>query len=452
MRKASLKEVLLYGMGGMGSNIPFMLTMQFLMFFYTDIVGISAAAVGGLFLVSRFIDAITDPIMGMIADSTKSKFGKYRPYVQFGGIALGFTVIALFWSPNVSLSMKILYVYITYIVYSLVSTVANIPYHSLTPIMSEDPDQRTTIATTKQIIGVLGTSFVTIGAVPITTALGGDARAWLIYATISAVVIALAFQLCALGAKRHDTMELHNAYSNNKPNLKIKEQLAIVYKNKAVLMLMIAFGTDMIAMAAASAVNVYYFIYAVNRPDLIALIASFGLFIGFPVTLTVPLLSKLIGKKRLFTIASSLLVIVSGSLFFIPYTAVNLIVAQAIVLASLAPFTGVVGWAMLADCVEYGEYVTGNRGAGIVSSQLTFINKLGMALGGFLAGALLAAFGYVANQAQTEETLRAIVGIKALLPAAGYLASVIAMQFYPITKEFYGKMIQELSERRRASA
>lgn len=445
MRKAKMSEVLKYGLGGVGSNVAFMLVMAYLMFFYTDVFGINAAAVGGLFFVTRFIDAITDPMMGMIADRTRSKHGKFRVWVLFGAPLLGVLVAMMFAAPDLSPTGKLIYVYATYIAYSLISTVVNIPYHSLTPVLSEDPDQRTVIATTKQLLGQFGNAFVTIGAIPIVSALGGGARAWQIYGIISGVIIVIAFYFCAWGAKNHDVGNalIKDGSVDDKPKLTFKKQMALIFKNRALLMLMIAFCTDMIAFAAANATNIYYFTYAIKRPDLIAVVGLFGLAIGVPITFTIPALSKRFGKKRLFTIASSILIVISSWLFFIPFENVSLILAQAAIIAAVSPFTGVIGWAMLADCVEYGQWVTGVRGEGTVSSQLTFVNKLGMALGGILAGMMLSAVGYVAGGEQTPQVLKAIVGIKALLPAAGYICSVVAMMFYPITKEFYYRMIED---------
>jgi sugar (glycoside-pentoside-hexuronide) transporter len=448
LRRAKFSEVIRYGMGGVGSNVAFMLVMAYLMFFYTDIFGINAAAVGGLFLVSRFIDAVTDPLMGMIADRTKSKWGKYRPWIIFGAPLLGLNVVMLFTAPNLSPGGKLAYVYVTYIFYSLVSTVVNIPYHTLTPVLSEDPNQRTVIATTKQLLGQVGTSFVSIGAIPIVTALGGGKSAWQMYGIMCGVIMAISFFICAAGAKEHDNMEIHNKYEKFGEKFSLIEQLQLVFKNRALLMLMIAFGTDMFALAGASAVNVYYFTYAVKRPDLIAVVAMFGLFIGVPVTFFVPILSNKFGKKNIFMIASTVLMFLTASLFFIPYSAFNLILIQSAALAAISPFTGVVGWAILADCVEYGEWVTGKRGAGIISSQLTFINKMGMAFGGLAVGVMLQKVGYVAGAQQTPETLRAIVAIKGLFPAAGYLCSIVSMWFYPITKEFYYKMLEDNAKRR----
>lgn len=452
-RKSKGVEILAYGFGGIGSNIPFMLAMMYLMFFYTDHFGINAAAVGGLFLVSRFIDAITDPIMGMIADRTKSRFGKYRLWIIFGAPVLGILTVMLFSAPNLGSTGKMVYVYITYILYSIFSTIVNIPYHSLTPVMSEDPDQRTTIATTKQILGLFGSMFVTVGAIPIVAALGNDTAAWQKYGIIAAILMTLAFWICAYGARKHDKMEIHNQYinPNNEEKVSLKDQLELIYKNKALLMLMIAFGTDMIAFAAANAVNMYYMTYNIGRQDLIPVIGMIGLGMSVVVSLLIPLLARKIGKKPLFLTGSAILMVLSAILYFIPFTAVNQVVIVSVLISGFGPLTGVLGWAMLADCVEYGEWKTGIRGAGTVSSQLTFINKLGMAFGGLIGGVLLSAAGYVAGVQQSPETLEVIVRIKTWLPIAGYVCSLVAMYFYPITKEFYEKMIKENEERRMAA-
>jgi len=447
-RRASISEVVRYGFGGIGSNIPFFLTLQFLMFFLTDHFGISAAAVGGLFLFSRLIDAVTDPLMGMLADRTITKIGRYRPYIMWGAPVLGLLTIMLFWSPDLSATGKIVYIYVTYIAYSLVSTVVNIPYHSLTPVLTQDPDQRTVVATFKQVLGIVGIMFVSVGAIPITKALGGGSRAWTIFASIAAVFLTFSFWLCASGAKKHDKIE-HYKKENSVTGLSFFDQLKLITKNKALLMLMIAFGTDMIAYAAASAVNIYYFTYAVKRPDLIASTMGIGVVFSILVSIFIPLLSKKIGKKPLFMAGSAILMVLSFILFFIPFTSVSIIFVLAVLTMAFGPLTAVVGWSMLADCVEYGEWKTGLEGAGTVSSQLTFINKLGMALGGFIGGALISMAGYIPGAEQTDTVLKTIVGIKTLLPVAGYIASLISMYFYPITKEFYSKMIIENEDRRK---
>jgi len=361
-RRASVSEVVRYGFGGIGSNIPFFLTLQFLMYFLTDHFGISAAAVGGLFLFSRLIDAVTDPLMGMLADRTISKIGKYRPYIMWGAPVLGLLTVMLFWTPALGTTGKIIYIYVTYIAYSLVSTVVNIPYHSLTPILTQDPDQRTVVATFKQVLGIVGIMFVSVGAIPITKALGGGSSAWTIFAFISAILLTLSFWLCASGAKKHDKIE-HYKKENSVTGLSFVDQLKLITKNRALLMLMIAFGTDMIAYAAASAVNIYYFTYAVKRPDLIASTMGIGIVFSIVVSIFIPVLSKKIGKKPLFLAGSAILMVLSLILFFVPFTSVSIIFALAVLTMAFGPLTGVIGWSMLADCVEYGEWKTGLEGA-----------------------------------------------------------------------------------------
>ncbi|EFC96828.1 putative transporter, partial [Hungatella hathewayi DSM 13479] len=139
--KAKFLDVFKYSFGGLGSNLAFFLVMSYLTFFYTDIFGISSMVVSGLMLISRFIDAFTDPVMGMLGDHTRSKMGKYRPWIIWGAPVLGFLIFLLFTAPDLSPNMKVVYVYVVYIAYSLASTVVNIPYHSLTPVMSQDPYQ-----------------------------------------------------------------------------------------------------------------------------------------------------------------------------------------------------------------------------------------------------------------------------------------------------------------------
>ena len=153
-RRATASEIFRYAFGGLGSNVAYILMMSYLTYYMTDVFGISAYAISGLMLAARIIDAVTDPMMGMIADRTRSKLGRFRPYLIFGAPVLGFTIYLLFCSPNIPESGKVFYAYLMYILYSLASTVCNIPYHALTPIMTNDAAQRTTVVTAKQSMNV----------------------------------------------------------------------------------------------------------------------------------------------------------------------------------------------------------------------------------------------------------------------------------------------------------
>lgn len=244
--KAKFSDVLKYSFGGLGSNLAFFLVMSYLTFFYTDILGISSYVVATLMLVSRFIDAFTDPLMGMIGDNTRSKMGKYRPWIIFGAPVLGVLIFLLFTAPEMSATMKIVYAYIVYIAYSLASTVVNIPYHALTPVLSQDPQQRTVIVTWKQGMGTVAQFIITIMALPLVEAFGGGKQGWAIYGALIGILTTLSFFVCAWGGRDYDKVNM----SAPKEKFNFKENIQLVTKNKPMLMLMIAFGTDVLANAS----------------------------------------------------------------------------------------------------------------------------------------------------------------------------------------------------------
>ena len=243
--KAKFSDVLKYSFGGMGSNLAFFLVMSYLTFFYTDIFGISSYVVATLMLVSRFIDAFTDPIMGMLGDNTRSKMGKYRPWIIFGAPVLGLLVFLLFTAPEMSATMKVVYAYVIYILYSLASTVVNIPYHALTPVISKDPQQRTVIVTWKQGMGTVSQFIITILALPLVELFGGGKQGWAIYGALIGILTTVSFWICAWGGKKYDKVD----ETVSKEKFNFKENIQLITKNKPMLMLMIAFGTDVLANA-----------------------------------------------------------------------------------------------------------------------------------------------------------------------------------------------------------
>lgn len=445
VRKSTTSEIVRYAFGGLGSNIPFLLILTYLMFYLTDVVGMSPVAIGGLFAVARVIDAVTDPIMGMIADQTNTKYGKFRPWIIYCAPLLGIITIALFNVPNIASNLQVVYVYTIYILYSLISTMVNIPYHSLTPVLSEDSNQRTSIATAKQVMNVPATLLVAVLVLPLVEFFGGGQRGWSITAILLSVIVVISFWICASSAKRHDVIE-ENKDQNGK-KFKLKEQLTLIGKNQPLLMIMIAMGTNLIASSAVSAVALYYWTYNAGRPELFPTLQLVGLVLTIPMFALMPYLSKKIGKKNVFLYGSIVSIIPGVVLLLAPFEQVGLTFTAAVIIAMLAPFTGSIAWAMLPDCVDYAEWKTGVRGDGIVTSSLTFINKLGTACGGMIAGVLLGVAGYVANQAQSTEALRMIVYLYALVPILGHIATIIALKFYKLDNKFHAEIIKEINER-----
>ena len=441
--KAKFSDVLKYSFGGMGSNLAFFLVMSYLTFFYTDIFGISSYVVATLMLVSRFIDAFTDPIMGMLGDNTRSKMGKYRPWIIFGAPVLGLLVFLLFTAPELSATMKVVYAYVIYILYSLASTVVNIPYHALTPVISKDPQQRTVIVTWKQGMGTVSQFIITILALPLVELFGGGKQGWAIYGALIGILTTVSFWICAWGGKKYDKVD----ETVSKEKFNFKENIQLITKNKPMLMLMIAFGTDVLANATYSAVNMYYFKYVLGRVDLVAPVAT-AILIGGIVSLPfLPFLSKLLGKKRLYWFGSLLSILPLAVMWIKPTAPVIILMSMMGAFGFMSRIPSNMGWAMLPECSDYAEWKYGKRGDGLLSSSLTFINKFGMAIGGFIASFFLGLVGFVANQDQSEVVLNMIVFLRFGMPILGYIASLISMHFYEITSEKYEEIRKDLDKR-----
>ena len=441
--KAKFSDVLKYSFGGMGSNLAFFLVMSYLTFFYTDIFGISSYVVATLMLVSRFIDAFTDPIMGMLGDNKTSKIVKYLPLIIFGAPVLGLLVFLLFTAPEMSATMKVVYAYVIYILYSLASTVVNIPYHALTPVISKDPQQRTVIVTWKQGMGTVSQFIITILALPLVELFGGGKQGWAIYGALIGILTTVSFWICAWGGKKYDKVD----ETVSKEKFNFKENIQLITKNKPMLMLMIAFGTDVLANATYSAVNMYYFKYVLGRVDLVAPVAT-AILIGGIVSLPfLPFLSKLLGKKRLYWFGSLLSILPLAVMWIKPTAPVIILMSMMGAFGFMSRIPSNMGWAMLPECSDYAEWKYGKRGDGLLSSSLTFINKFGMAIGGFIASFFLGLVGFVANQDQSEVVLNMIVFLRFGMPILGYIASLISMHFYEITSEKYEEIRKDLDKR-----
>ncbi len=443
--KAKFIDVFKYSFGGLGSNLAFILVMSYLTFFYTDIFGIDTMVVSGLMLVSRFIDAFTDPLMGMLGDHTRTKLGKYRPWIVFGAPVLGLLIFLLFTAPDLSADMKIIYVYVVYIMYSLASTVVNIPYHSLTPVMSQDPYQRTVIVSWKQGMGTVAQFIITIMALPLVNLFGGGKQGWAVYGALIGILTTLAFWVCAWGGKKYDKCEMETR--QEKQSFNMLKDLRLLYKNKPMMMLMIAFGTDVLANATCSAVNMYYFKYVLQREDLVPVTASVTLFAGIILLPLLPALSKKFGKKKLYWLGSFFSILPLVVLWVKPTAGVAILMSMLGVFGFISRIPGNLGWAMLPECSDYAEWKFGQRADGLMSSSLTFINKFGMAIGGFIASFFLGLVGFVANQEQPQAVLDMIVFLRFGMPVLGYVASLISMWFYEITNEKYAEIRKGLDER-----
>lgn len=428
---ATKSEIIRYSFGGFGSNILFFLQLSFLMYFYTDVFGVSPAAVGTLFLGVRILDALFDPVMGMLSDRMNTRWGKYRPFLIFGSPLLAAVTILLFTAPQLDASGKIVYAAFTYLCYSLISSVVNVPYHSLTAVMSKDANQTTAIASAKQFMALPAQIVVTAAVLPMVAFFGSGRQGWLTTAVILGIIAVASFWICASGVKRHDVQSDPRHAEHQHPPL--KTQLSLIVQNKPLLILMFSMFLNLAATTTNSTVAVYFWQYNVNNVQLYSQISLWGLLLSTPMYAMIPYFAKKIGKRNVFLYGSLASVVPTLIILLTPYENVLVLFIASIVKTVLGPFSGAIVWAMIPDCVEYGKRKTGIEGAGTVTSSIVFVNKLGSAIGGVMAGFILGAVGYVAGQAQNPEVLRVILYLYAGVPLIAYIGTIIALKFYKIS-------------------
>lgn len=445
-QKASTSEVIRYSFGGLGSNLPFILMMTYLNFFYTDIMGITAYAVSSVMLVTRIFDAVTDPLMGIIGDRTRSRWGRYRPWIIFGAPFLGLFTFLVFYTPNWSTGAKVVYVYITYILYCTFSDFANIPYHSLTPVISQDPNQRNIIVSLKQGMGIIAQLIITTFGLQIVDACGGGRIGWAWFGAICGIMLTVSFYICASSAKRYDNASTLPAVEEEE-KVKFSTQMKLIFGNRPLLVLLISFFCILLATTLSSVANMYYFKYILNRVDLVPMTSFVTLITSVVVIFIMPPLAKVMGKKKLY-IAGDLISILSlVVLWFKPTVPVAMLNICLGWFGFFNRFPSNLGWSMLPECVDYSEWKFGTRGNSLITSSLTFTNKMGVAIGGFLASFVMGLSGFVANAAPTPQVKSTIVFLRFGLPAILILASSVSMIFYNIDNKKILQIRKELNER-----
>lgn len=433
-----------YSFGGVGYSMTNQIVMAYLTFFCTDIFGVSSLVVAGLMLVTRVIDAVIDPFIGFISDHTRTKKGRYRPYLIYGSPILAVLIFLLFSSPDLSPAMKVVFLYIAYIGYVIAFSLVGIPFTSLVPVIAKDSVDRSMLVSWKNIMVQVGRLIMTSFALPIVELLGGGTVGWRNFGALTGVVITLCFWSVAWSAKKYDTVNLEM----KKEKVDMRKELQLITRNKPLFKLMIAFGTDVLANSSILAVNVYYFKYVLGRTDLVTITSAALTITGVIANFFIPVLTKKFGKKKLYWWGSLFSIVPLAILWIKPIVPSSALVVTFILFGLISTLPSSLAWIMLPDCVDYAEYRTGVVGNGVISAGFSFVNQLCTALGGSLASFILGMAGFVANQQQTETVLAAIVFLRFGMPILGYIASLLSMHSYELTEERNIEIQAAMAERR----
>ncbi len=426
----SVGEKIGYACGDLASNFYWRIFDVFLFIFYTDVFGLSAAAVGTMMLVTRLIDAFSDPLMGAIADRTKTKMGKFRPYLLWGIIPMIAAGVLTFTIPDVSDSNKLIWAYGTYIFMMLAYTFINVPYGALLGVITPDSQQRTTLTSFRFIGAFSGGSLVAYMTPELVNYLGqgNEALGWqytmLIYGLVAAVLFVITFlstteRICPPAHQKTPILQDLKDLTQNKP-----------WKVLFVLALII-----MMTISLRGSSGTFYFKYYVERPDLIgsfAMAYMIALAVGAACT---PLLTKLIDKRRLLMVLMTIVAALSLIFYFVPSDDItSMYVLQILIGLALGPKSPLV-FSMYADTADFSQWRTGRRATAMIFSAAAFAQKLGGALAGAMIGWLLASLGYVANQVQTGSSQEGIVLLMTLIPAIFAAIAVPLIYFYPLDEK-----------------
>jgi len=434
--RLTLKEKIAYASGDVASNFYWRVIDVFLFIFYTDVFGISAAAVGTLMLVTRLIDAFSDPLMGALADRTKTRFGKFRPYLLWGIIPIAAAGVLTFTVPDFSDSNKLIWAYGTYIFMMLAYTFINVPYGALLGVITSDTQQRTNLTSFRFIGAFSGGSLVAYLTPELVQYLGqgNEALGWQLTMVLYGFIAGLLFIVTFNGTKER----ISPPPGQKTPVLQDIKDLG---QNKPWLVLFALALIIMITISLRASSGTFYFKYYAERPDLIgsfAMAYMIALAIGAAST---PLLTKFIDKRRLLMILMTIVAALSLIFYFVPNDNITLMfVLQVMIGLALGPKSPLV-FSMYADTADFSQWRTGRRATAMIFSAAAFAQKLGGALAGAMIGWLLASLGYVANQVQTGTSQEGIVLLMTLIPAFFAVIAVPLIYFYPLDDQQL-KMLQ----------
>ena len=455
--KLSVKEKVGYAMGDVASNLFWMVFVFFGMYFYTDVFGLGAAAVGTMFGVTRLVDAIVEPSIGLISDRTRTRWGQFRPYLLWVAVPFGVIGALTFFTPNVSYSGKVAYAWVTYFLIGIVYSLINLPYSSLMGVISPDPDERTSVSSFRFIGAYSAGLIVNLVTLKLVTLFGGGkAQAQQqhgfgitmgLYATIAVVLFFITF---VSTKQRVAPSELQET--------SLLKDLGDVVTNVPWLILFLLGIFTLSSVSVRGAVIAYYFKYYVGEGhSLFGLsgvevltgafltLGSVATIIGVPVTAP---LAKRFGKKAAYVILMGIAGVLTIFYYYLsPSNLLAMFILQFLVNFFMGPTAALV-FAMYTDAADYAEWKTGRRSTGLVMSASSLAQKLGWTMGGIVGGTLLAAFGYVANQQQTERALHGILLMASWIPAGGALLATIAVLVYPLNDTRMKEIAADLAARR----
>lgn len=421
-------ERLAYGGYFMGQNLIYFLVYQFLMLFYTDVVGITAGAVGTMFLIARIFDAVNDPIMGIIVDKTNLEGGKFIPWIKLVIFLMPLTTVILFIKVGGGGINSLIYAYITYLIWGIIYTISDVPIFALATVMTHNSNERVTLISIGRIGAGLGSVIISLFFMILLSKIAWTGTV-LLLATLALLSM---LPLRYLGRERYVYQQ--------KEVLSLKKIFSFVLNNKYLL---IFYGAIIMAsLTNTSTVSINYFaIYNLGNESYISTLTIANMIPMLLVPFVLPPLIKRYGKKKIFIMAFIVAILSSLVFYLIGYSNIVWVHLFTIIKGIAQVPTFMIGL-FTVDCIEYGTYTTNERAEGISFSLQTFTAKLSAAVAGAISGFVLERVGYEAGVIQTPQTLNGIWNMYVLYPIFGAVIAIIIMwRYYDLTEKQVDDMI-----------
>ncbi len=486
--KLPVLEKIGYSLGDAGANFVFYTMILFQLNFYTDTVGIAAGMAGSLLLVGRLWDAFFDPMMGVIADRTNTRWGKFRPWVLWSAVPWGVVMVLAYTTPDYASTGKIIYACITNILLMTLYSINNTPYSAMTGVMTGNIHERTSLSSYRFVSAMIAQLMVGGFTLPLVAKFGqgDDAKGWQTTIGLWAVLCVFLFVITFFSTRER-------IQPDPKQKSSPKEDFRNLTKNGPWIAMFVVTLAHFIVSAMRGGTVLYYFEYYLDQDKLFDMLQTLGLttaavgsanggvwnyllntfglivdaehknvasvgfsffnmysqFITVIGVLCATWLSIRFGKKAIVQVGFALSALFMAAFILIPADAIGAVFALEFLRAiSYAPTIPLL-WAMFADVADYAEWKTGRRTTGVIYATIMFALKTGLSLGGAIAGWLLSAYGYRANMAQTAEALTGIRMTISIYPALFFGLIVVCLGFYRINKKLNIQIQDELAERRK---
>jgi glucuronide carrier protein len=456
-----------YGAGDFGFNLAFSLSTSFLLYYYTDVAGISAAAVGTMFLVVRLWDAFADLLAGRLVDRTMTRWGKFRPFLMFGAVPLLFMSYLVFHVPtSFDAGLKLIYAYATYAVLGLVYSLVNIPYGSLASAVTQSVHERAKLVAARAFGSAVGGVLLTfvIGAQisdlrgqKAAIATPEDLVAYQAAVQGTFTKITLAFIVVGTAAFWFTAWACRERVIRSQPRISVKETIGTLKSNKPLAYLCGSSFFYLIGLFAVGGTTAFYAQYVLGNIGLVGLITLVNVGISLLVTPLIPMIIDRFGKKNVFQYCGLFTIVGGVGLFLAPANMLWLVLVTLAVKGAGASLINTLMFGLEADTVEYGEWQTGKRSEGATYALFSFVRKVTQSIGGAVGAWALAAGGYIAassvnpNPIQPDSAILAIKATIGLLPAAAALIAMLIFVKYPLTDARF-KEIRDETEARKLAA